>query len=440
MKRQMHIGLFLLATGSHPAGWRHPGAYDSFVDLDAIFDIARIAERGKLDFLFMGDHLNADLKGHPSFTNRLEPLSLFSALAMVTERIGLGITMSTTYSDPFTVARAFSSLDHISRGRAAWNAVTTANASAAANFGTVHPEHDRRYERAEEFVDVVKRLWDCWDDDAVVANRESGLYIDTAKVRTIDHEGTFFKVKGPLHQQRSPQGQPVVLQAGGSEAGLDMAARTADVVFSVVQDFDESVAAYARLKAKVAGFGRDPREVTAIPGVMPVVGRTDKEAMEKLAELQNFVQGGNAIDVLSERFNHDFSKYDLDGPIPDVKLPDSYQSFARVLLSRARRENMTLREFYNLSVAARGHWTLCGSPETIADTLQHWFENGAADGFMIMPAYFPAGLEEFVDQVLPILRERGLFREDYEGTTLREHLGLPRPAPAVGAVQVCAAQ
>lgn len=429
MNRQMHIGLFLLATGSHPAGWRADGAFDNFTNLDSIMAIAQAAERGKLDFLFMGDHLNADLRGHPSFTNRLEPLSLFSAVAMKTQRIGLGITLSTTYSDPFSVARGISSLDHISRGRAAWNAVTTANADAAANFGTQHPDHERRYLRAEEFVDVVASLWDCWDDDAVTADRRSGTYIDTSKVRPINHAGTFFKVRGPLHQQRSPQGRPVVLQAGGSEPGLNMAARTADVVFSVVQDFQESADAYARLKAKVKAFGRDPREVTAIPGVMPVVGRTDKEAMQKLSELQSYVGGGNAIDVLSERFAHDLSKYNLDGPIPDLKLPDSYQSFARVLLAKARRENMTLRELYYLTVAARGHWTLCGSPETIADTLQQWFEGGAADGFMIMPAYFPDGLDDFINNVIPILQERKLFRHDYQGNTLRQHLGLKRPAP-----------
>lgn len=429
MKRQMHIGLFLLATGSHPAGWRYPGAYDNFTDLDAILDIAKTAERGKFDFLFMGDHLNADLKGHPSFTNRLEPLSLFSAVAMATHRIGLGITVSTTYSDPFSVARAFSSLDHISRGRAAWNAVTTANPAAAANFGSVHPEHNKRYQRAEEFVDVVTQLWDCWDDDAVVADRESGLYIDTNKVRSIDHAGEFFKVKGPLHQQRSPQGRPVILQAGGSEPGIMMAARTADVVFSVVQDFTESLDAYANLKAKVEEFGRSRHEVTAMPGVMPVVGRTDREALEKLSMLQSYVGDGNAIVVLSERFDHDMSQYNLDGPIPDLKLPDSYQSFARVLLSRAKREAMSLRDLYNLTVASRGHWTLCGSPETIADTFQTWFEQGAADGFMIMPPYFPGGLSDFVDQVVPILQQRGLFRTDYEETTLRGHLGLGRPQP-----------
>jgi FMN-dependent oxidoreductase (nitrilotriacetate monooxygenase family) len=426
MTRQMHIGLFLLGTGSHPAGWRYPGAYDSFTDLDVILDIAQTAERGKFDLLFMGDHLNADLKGHPSFTNRLEPLSLFSAIAMRTRRIGLGITVSTTYSDPFSVARSFSSLDHISSGRAAWNAVTTANPGAAANFGTVHPEHNKRYQRAEEFVDVVTKLWDCWDDDAVVADRASGVYIDTNKVRSIDHVGQFFKVKGPLHQQRSPQGRPVILQAGGSEPGLMMAARTADVVFSVVQDFDECLEAYASLKRKVEQFGRSRNDVTAMPGVMPVIGRTDKEALEKLSELQSYVDDGNAIVVLSERFDHDMAQYDLNGPIPDLKLPDSYQSFARVLLSKAKRENMSLRDLYNLTVASRGHWTLCGSPKTIADTFQTWFEQGAADGFMIMPPYFPGGLGDFVDEVVPILQERGLFRHDYDGGTLRDHLGLTR--------------
>ncbi|CAN5534541.1 LLM class flavin-dependent oxidoreductase [soil metagenome] len=427
MKKQMHLGLFLLGTGSHAAGWRHPGAVDSFTDFAAIQKIGATAERGLFDLIFMGDNLNADPKAHPSYTLRLEPLTMLAALSTSTRHVGLGATVSTTYSDPFSVARMFASLDHISGGRAAWNAVTTSNAAVAANFGTVHPDHARRYEMAGEFVDVVKGLWDCWDDDAVVADRASGLYIDPAKVHALDHEGAFFKVKGPLNIGRAPQGRPVVLQAGGSEPGLDLAARTADVVFSVVQDFDEARVAYASLKDRLPRFGRSAADVTVLPGVMPVVGRTDREARDKLNALQEFIGSGSALAVLSERFGHDFSVYDLDGPVPDLALPDTYHSFTRVLLSKARRENMSLRDLYSLTAAARGHWVLCGSPETIADTFQHWFENGAADGFNVMPPYFHEGFDDFVDGVVPILQERGLFRRGYAGTTLREHLGLERP-------------
>jgi FMN-dependent oxidoreductase (nitrilotriacetate monooxygenase family) len=427
MKRQMHLGLFILGTGSHVAGWRYPGAVDSFQDFPAIKEIGRTAERGKFDMIFMGDNLYADPGAHPSYTLRLEPMTMLAALATSTSRIGLGATVSTTYSDPFSVARVFASLDHISGGRAAWNAVTTANPATAANFGTVHPDHARRYEMAGEFLDVVKGLWDGWADDAIVADRRSGVYIDPKKLRSIDHEGAFFKVKGPVNIGRCPQGQPVVLQAGGSDAGQALAARTADVVFSVVQDMDESKAGYASLKKRLPAFGRRAEDITVLPGVMPIVGRTEKEAFEKLNTLQSFISESNAIAILSDRFGQDMSAYDLDGPIPDIALPDSYHSFAKLMLAKARRENMTLRDIYNLTAAARGHWVLCGSAESIADTLQQWFDEYAADGFNVMPPYFHEGFEDFVDLVVPILQDRGLYRRDYEGTTLRDHLGLKRP-------------
>jgi FMN-dependent oxidoreductase (nitrilotriacetate monooxygenase family) len=427
-KRQMHLGLFILGTGSHVAGWRYPGAFDSFQDMKSIQAIAASAERGKFDLIFMGDNLYADPAAHPSYTVRLEPLTMLAALAMTTSHIGLGATASTTYSDPFSTARAFASLDHISVGRAAWNAVTTANAVSGVNFGREHPDHSQRYAIAGEFVDVVKGLWDCWDDDAIVADRQSGLYIDPAKVRSLDHDGAFFAVKGPLNIGRSPQGQPVILQAGGSAPGQQLAARTADVVFSVVQDMSEAQRQYADFKALLPAFGRQPDQVTLLPGVMPVVARTDREAFDKLKTLQGFISSTNAMALLSDRFGVDMNQYDLDGPIPDIPLPDSYHSFASVMLSKARRENMTLRDVYNLMAAARGHWVLCGSAEHIANTLQQWFEGGAADGFNIMPPYFPEGLDDFVNLVVPILQERGLFRTDYTGTTLREHLDLDRPA------------
>jgi FMN-dependent oxidoreductase (nitrilotriacetate monooxygenase family) len=427
MNRQMHLGLFILGTGSHVAGWRYPGAVDSFQDFPSIQEIGRTAERGKFDMIFMGDNLYADPGAHPSYTLRLEPMTMLAALATTTSRIGLGATVSTTYSDPFSVARVFASLDHISNGRAAWNAVTTANPATAANFGTVHPDHARRYEMAGEFLDVVKGLWDGWADDAIVADRKSGLYIDPAKLRSIDHEGTFFKVKGPVNIGRCPQGHPVVLQAGGSDAGQALAARTADVVFSVVQDMDESKAGYASLKKRLPAFGRSAEDITVLPGVMPIVGRTEKEAFEKLNTLQSFISESNAIAILSDRFGQDMSAYDLDGPIPDIALPDSYHSFAKVMLAKARRENMTLRDIYNLTAAARGHWVLSGSAESIADSLQQWFDEYAADGFNVMPPYFHEGFEDFVHLVVPILQERGLFRTDYNGTTLRDHLGLKRP-------------
>lgn len=425
--RQIRLGLFLLGTGSHAAGWRVPGALDGFQDIDAIQEIGRVAERGLFDLVFVGDNLYADPASHPSYTARLEPLTMLSALAVTTSRIGLGATASTTYGDPFTVARAFASLDHISRGRAAWNAVTGASPQAGANFGRAHPTHAERYAVAEEFVDVVRGLWDCWADGAIVADRASGRYIDASKVRALDHVGRHFSVKGPLNIGRTPQGRPVILQAGGSGAGQALAARTADVVFSVVQDVDEAKAQRAALKALLPGFGRRVDEVVVLPGVMPVVGRTDRDAFDKLEALQRLVGDGDAMAMLSDRFGTDMGRYPLDGPVPDLDLPDTYKSFARALLSKAKRDRMTLRDLYNLIAAARGHWVLCGSAERVADTLCHWFEQGAADGFNVMPATFPDGLTEFVDLVVPILQERGLYRTAYAGSTLRDHLGLERP-------------
>jgi len=428
MTRKIHFGLFLLGTGSHVAGWRMPGAMDSFQDIDMVRQIACEAERGLFDLIFMGDNLHADPAAHPSYTARLEPLTLLSAIAGATRHIGLGATVSTTYSDPFTVARAFASLDHLSGGRAAWNAVTTANPTAAANFGTIHPDHAKRYEIAEEFLSVVRGLWDCWADDAIVADRETGLYIDPAKVRSLDHEGAHFKVKGPLNIGRSPQGQPIVLQAGGSGPGQELAAKSADVVFSVTQDLDEARAFYRSVKDRLPKYGRAEDSMVVLPGVMPIVGRTEREAHDKLAALQGFISETNALSLLSDRFGVDMSVYDLDGPIPDDLEPsDNYHAFARVMLDKARRENMRLRDVYNLMAAARGHWVLCGTPQYIADTLETWFSTGAADGFNIMPSHFPEGLTDFVDMVVPILQERGIYRTEYEGKTLRDRMGFERP-------------
>ncbi|MFK0333543.1 LLM class flavin-dependent oxidoreductase [Rhizobium sp. NPDC090275] len=428
MTRKIHFGLFLLGTGSHVAGWRMPGAVDSFQNIDQVRAIAQEAERGLFDLIFMGDNLHADPAAHPSYTARLEPLTLLSAVAGATKHIGLGATVSTTYSDPFTVARVFASLDHLSGGRAAWNAVTTANPTAAANFGTIHPDHAKRYEIAEEFLTVVRGLWDCWADDAIVADRETGLYIDPAKVRCLDHDGAHFKVKGPLNIGRSPQGQPIILQAGGSGPGQELAAKSADVVFSVTQDLDEARAFYRSVKDRLSKYGRAEDSMVILPGLMPIVGRTEREAHDKLAALQGFISETNALSLLSDRFGIDMSVYDLDGPIPDdLKPSDNYHAFAKVMLDKARRENMRLRDVYNLMAAARGHWVLCGTPEYIADTLETWFKTGAADGFNIMPSHFPDGLTDFVDMVVPILQQRGIYRTEYEGNTLRDRMGFERP-------------
>jgi FMN-dependent oxidoreductase (nitrilotriacetate monooxygenase family) len=426
--RQMRLGVFVLGTGNHIAGWRYPGAFASFQSLSVVQEIARTAERGKFDLLFVGDGLSADVNDHPSFTARFEPITMLAALAATTTHIGLGATASTTYTEPYAVARSFASLDHLSGGRAAWNAVTSSGPEAAKNFGRQHPPHDRRYEIAEEFLDVVTGLWDCWDDDAIVTDHTTGVYIDGTKVRPLAHEGEFFSVHGPLNIGRCPQGRPVILQAGASASGQNLAARTADVVFAVVQDLEEAKRAYAGLKALLPRYGRAEAELSVLPGVMPVIGATQQEAMDKLALLQSFVTPTNTLKMLSTRLGTDMSAFPLDGPVPDLPLPDTSHGFARTMLAKARRENMTLRDLYNLTAAARGHWVLCGTPESIADTLEQWFAEKAADGFNILPPYFPGAFDDFVDQVVPILQRRGLCRWEYTGTTLRDHLGLARPA------------
>ena len=427
MTRHMHLGVFVLGTGNHIAGWRMQGAFDTFESLAVVQAIARTAERGRFDLLFLGDGLAADAGSHPSFTARLEPLTMLAALAATTTHVGLGATASTTYSEPFTVARAFASLDHISGGRAAWNAVTSSNPDGASNFGRQHPPHAERYQVAEEFVDVVRGLWDCWEDGAVVADRATGQYIEPAKVHRLDHQGRYFTVAGPLNTSRCPQGRPVIIQAGASEPGLALAARTAEMVFSVVQDFGEAQVAYAGLKARVAASGRARETLSILPGVMPVLGGTMAEARRALEELQSFVSPTNAMKMLSMRLGQDMSAFPMDAPVPDLPLPDTSHGFARTMLAKAKREGMTVRDLYNLTGAARGHWVLCGTPETVADTLEAWFTGGAADGFNILPATFPQAFDAFVDEVVPILQRRGVFRREYAGVMLRDHLGLGRP-------------
>jgi FMN-dependent oxidoreductase (nitrilotriacetate monooxygenase family) len=422
--REMRLGLFLLGTGSHISGWRLPGAIDTFEDIGAITAISREAERGLFDLIFVGDNLNADPSAHPSYCARLEPLTMLSAVAMVTQHIGLGATSSTTYGDPWSLARAFASLDHISAGRAAWNSVTTSNPQAAANFGTTHPDHARRYEMSAEFIAVAKALWDAWEPGAVLKDRQSGAYFDPAKIHAIYHGGAFFKVKGPVNISPMPQGRPLILQAGGSGPGQELAAEHADVVFTVAQEKAEAIVFYQGLKARMAKFGRAPQRLAILPGVMPVVGRTEEEAREKLAQLMSFVDDKTALGMLSERFNTDLSGYDLDGPVPDLGENDAYHAFAGVMLSKARRENMRLRDLYSLVAAARGHWVLCGSATQIADTLQDWFESGAADGFNVMPGCFMQEFTDFIDLVVPELQKRGLYKTGYAPGTLREKLGM----------------
>ncbi len=429
--RQMHMGVFVLGTGNHQAGWRYEGAATSHMELPVIQEIARIAERGKFDLVFISNSMVMDPTDHPSFLCRFEPTTLITALAMCTTHVGLGATVSTSFNEPFNVARLFGSIDHISSGRAAWNVVTTSNTKAALNYNREeHIEHEQRYARAQEFVDVVKGLWDCWEDDAIVADKATGRYVDADKVRPLNHKGRFFQVRGPINMARSPQGQPVIIQAGGSPSGLELAARTADVVFSVVQELEPARAAYADLKRRMAKYGRAPDEIAVLPGVMPIIGQTEEEARAKLAKLQSWINPTNAITLVASRIGYDVTGHDLDGPVPPPPASEGGRTFHRVLYEMAKRENMTLRDLYNLTAAARGHWVICGTPKKIADILEEWFVEKAADGYNILPAYFPGAFADFVDLVIPELQRRGLFRREYEGRTLREHFGLaPAPVP-----------
>jgi N-acetyl-S-(2-succino)cysteine monooxygenase len=428
VQRQMHLGVYAVGTGNHIAGWRHPGATSSGEDFAAFKTITASAERGKLDFVFVGDSLAFLVEGHPGQMVRFEPTTLLSALASVTSRIGLVGTASTSYSEPYNIARQFSSLDHLSAGRAGWNVVTTTLTEAAQNYGYEElPEHDLRYEIATEFVEVVQGLWDTWEDGGRVLNKQTGQYYDPSKVHVLDHKGKHFSVKGPLNLTRAPQGHPIIVQAGASTSGRQLAARYAEVVFAVQLDKDECRAFYDDVKKQVVAFGRRAEHCNIMPGLVTVVGRTDEEARAKLAQLMEYVDPTSAMRTLSRRFGHDMSKFPLDGPVPDLPLSNLMHSYNKVASSKARRLGLKLRDLYNEIAVARGYPLVCGSPTTVADFMEEWFKDGAVDGFTLLPAHFPEAFDDFIDLVIPELQKRGLFRKDYQGTMLRDHLGLPMP-------------
>ena len=426
-KKQMHLGLFLQGAGHHVSGWRHPDAEAGSENFDLLRRVAKQAEDAKFDMVFLADGLTSGVDAHPSMVARFEPLTLLSALAMVTDKIGLAATASTTYGEPYHTARAFASIDHLSHGRAAWNIVTTSYARTANNFSKSHPEHDERYAVAEEFVDVVRGLWDSWDDDAFPKDKENGVYADPNKVHVLNHAGKYYSVQGPLNIPRSPQGHPVLIQAGSSGPGQDLAARIADIVFTAQQSLAEAQAFYASLKDRVLKVGRNPDSVAVMPGFMPVIGDSFEDAAEKLKELNRWTDIKSAMPLLEERIVHSLADYDLDGPLPDLPISDQLRSRAELLRDLARRENLTIRDLALRVAAGRGHHIVLGTAEQIADRMQEWFEGKAADGFNVMPPYFPGGLEDFNRQVVPILQDRGLFRTEYTGSTLRDHLNIARP-------------
>ena len=432
----MHLGLFVSGDGHHIASWRDPATRaNANQDIHHYVALARIGERGLFDFLFTAD-TNAVFYGddlnqlrRTAGALRLEPLTLLSALAMTTEHIGLVCTATTTYLEPFHVARLFASLDQISGGRAGWNLVTSSAPAEALNFGRdAHPPPDERYDRAAEFAEVVMGLWDSWEDGAVVADKDRGLYFDAAKVHRLNHEGRHFSARGPLTVLRSPQGRPVIVQAGQSEAGRDLAARTAEVIFTVQQDLDEARAFYADIKARAARIGRSPDAIKVMPGLLPVIGPTRSAAEEKLNRLQALIHPELGLARLSAMVGADLSEYPLDGPLPDLPPGREQQGRQKVIVDLARRENLTIRQLYERVTGVRGHRVLCGTADDIAGSMEEWHRGGAADGFNIMSLTYPGELAQFVDEVVPLLQRRGFFRTEYASRTLRGNLGLAVPA------------
>ncbi|MGL4290582.1 MAG: LLM class flavin-dependent oxidoreductase [Phreatobacter sp.] len=435
-KRQIRLGAFLMTDGHHVAAWRHPKSDpNAGVSIEHFIRLAKTAERGKFDAVFLADssgirERNLDALSHTSRAVSFEPLTLLSALSVVTERIGLIATASTSFNEPFNIARKFASLDQLSKGRAGWNLVTSSSEAEALNFNfDKHIAHADRYARAREFAEVVKGLWNSWEDDAFIRDQENGLFFDRAKHHLLDHRGHYFKVRGPLNVARSPQGHPVIVQAGASEPGKDLAAETAEAIFAAQRTLEEAQAFYADIKGRADRLGRNPDHIKIMPGIFPVVGRTEAEAQEKFEELQSRIHPVVGLSLLSSTLGGiDLSGYPLDGPLPDLPETNGPKSRQKLLIDLARRENLTIRQLYLQIAGARGHWQVVGTPVQIADQLEQRFLDGGADGFNVMAPYLPGGLEDFVDHVVPELRRRGLFREDYEGRTLRENLGLPFPA------------
>jgi Coenzyme F420-dependent N5,N10-methylene tetrahydromethanopterin reductase and related flavin-dependent oxidoreductases len=435
MTRTLSLGAFLMATGHHVSAWRHPQVpADGGLDFRLYKRLAQVAEAAKFDAVFVADSVAAptgDIASRMARSDHFEPLTLLSALAAVTERIGLIATVTTSYNEPYHVARKFASLDHLSQGRAGWNLVTSDAAAEALNFNRQeHFGHAERYARAREFHEVVTGLWDSWEDDAFTRDKASGQYYDPAKLHVLNHEGEHFRVQGPLNVARSPQGRPVIVQAGSSETGRELAAQTAEVVFTAQTSLAAARDFYNDLKGRLPRFGRSADDLRIMPGVFVVVGQSQAEAQEKFEEFQELVEPQVGVALLSRMLgNFDLSAYPLDGPLPELPLTDSGQRSRQLLLTElAGRENLTLAQLGRRIAGGRGHYSLIGTPTQIADELQAWFEGGAADGFNVLVPHLPGGLEDVANHVVPELQRRGLFRREYSGSTLRDHLGLKRPA------------
>lgn len=447
--RQIKLGLFVRPAGNHIASWRHPDSHaDAGANFQRFVDMARTAERGLFDMLFSADTASAwtaegEGMRRQHYVAWLEPFCLMSALSGYTRNIGLASTATTTYEEPYSLARRFATLDLVSGGRGGWNVITSGNPTEAQNFGReVHADKIDRYKRAREFVQVVSGLWDSWDDDAFVRDRESGIFFDETKMHVLDHRGEHFRVRGPLNVPRSPQGRPVIIQAGASDAGREMAAESADVVFSAANDIDEARAFYSDLKGRMDRYGRHPDELKVLPGVAFSVAPTEQEAIEKYEQLQELIHPDIAIGLASRRIGFDLRPYPKDGPLPTppAKVAGDRSSRSYMMYEVARRENLTILQLAKRFAAARGHFFVTGSPAMVVDVLEDWFKTGACDGFNMIPPLYPNSLEDFVNLVVPEMQKRGLYRTRYEGTTLRDNLGLARPRSRYAASQVVAAE
>ena len=435
-KRQIKLGMFLRPAGHHLAGWRHPRSQaDAGVNFPHFVEVAKLAERGLFDMLFSADSATANaVSKHDglrrmSYVAWIEPFTLLAGLASVTTHIGLACTASTTFEEPFSLARKFASLDHVSGGRAGWNLVTSGNPTAALNFSREdHMEKGARYRRAREFADVVLGLWDSWDDDAFIRDRESGIFFDPKKMHTLAHKGEHFSVQGPLNVARAPQGRPVLIQAGASEEGRELAAETAEVVFAAAPTLREAQEFYGDVKSRMKKFDRHRDEMKIMPGFFVTVGKTREEAREKRDYLQSLIHPEVGLALLEQRTGLDLLAHDFDGPFPSLPAGEVASSRATLIAQMAKQNNFTIRQTWEQIAGGRGHFDIHGSPADIVDVMEDWFHNGGADGFNIMPPVMPGGLEDFVELVVPELQKRGLYRTCYEGHTLRDNLGLARPA------------
>jgi len=434
-QRKLHFGLVFWSTGYHPAGWRLPEARtDGAFDPQFLQDIARTVEDAKFDFFFLGDVLaTGDYLEHytPSRMFRLEPFTMVANIAAATKKIGLVVTANTSYYEPYHLARLTASADHLSRGRLAWNVVTGKDEKEALNFNREEQwGTEKRFDYADEFINLVKQLWDSWEDEAPIRDKESGQFVNWSKVHAVNHVGEFFSVKGPLSVARPPQGQIPLLSASTSDRGREHAAQYSDVIFAAQPNFNEAKAYYADVKSRLPKYGRNADELFILPGMCPVVGRTEAEATAKFRELGNLVVKDYDIKRISDRIGIDLSNYSLDDPLPDLSLSEfqieDVQNIVQLAEQATGKENLTIRELGHYLIES-SHLLFVGDPEQVADQIEKWFVEHAADGFNIFPPYMPGGLDLFVELVVPILQQRGLFREEYEGSKFRDHFGLRRP-------------